>query len=176
MGCFFMSGLFWGVLLILLGLSVILNILLGIHIPIFRIFFALMMIYFGCRILIGRSFCGRHHVCEPRSTATINPENENNVVFGKRIIDFTGISLANGSVSKKVDTVFGSTTIKIDPKMPVIINVNSVFAGAHMPDNNEIAFGKYTYRTESFNNKANALVIEANVVFGELNIVFESKQ
>jgi hypothetical protein len=60
--------------------------------------------------------------------------------------------------------------------MPVVINVNSVFAGAHMPDNNEIAFGKYTYRTESFNDKANALVIEANAVFGELNIVFESKQ
>jgi len=176
MGCFFTSGLFWGVLLILLGLSVILNILLGIHIPIFRIFFALMLIYFGCRLLIGRSFCGRHHAWEPGSAAAVNPGNENNVVFGKRIIDLTGVSLANEAVNKKIDTAFGSTTIKIDPKMPVIINVSSVFGGAHMPDDNVIAFGKYTYRSESFKDKSNALVVEANVVFGELNIVFESKQ
>ena len=44
---FFFGGLFWGVLLILIGIGIILKVFFDINIPIFRTALALLLIYLG---------------------------------------------------------------------------------------------------------------------------------
>mgnify|MGYP003990967287 FL=1 len=51
---FLFSGLFWGVMLVLFGASMILRAVFNLDIPIFRIIFALVIIYFGVKLLLGR--------------------------------------------------------------------------------------------------------------------------
>ncbi len=55
--------------------------------------------------------------------------------------------------------------------MPAKIIVNSVFAGARMPDGNTIAFGQYTYKSDSLKEDTSFLQVQANVVFGGLQII-----
>ena len=46
-------GLFIGILIILLGLSIIINVIFHIHIPIFKILFGLFLIFIGLKIIFG---------------------------------------------------------------------------------------------------------------------------
>ncbi|MHB9156255.1 MAG: YitT family protein [Endomicrobiales bacterium] len=180
MGCLFFNGFFWGSLLIALGALIILKVLFNIDIPVFRILFALLLIYLGVKVLVGGPFCCRARgVVPPAGPATGAPgaaQNEYHVLFGKGVIDLTGVSVEQGTVRKNLDTVFGSSVVRIDPAMPVEITVNAVFAGARMPDGNLISFGKYTYRSPGFKEGANALMVDASVVFGGLDIILTPKK
>lgn len=174
MGCLFCSGMFWGVLLILLGISIILKVLFNITIPIFRIAFALLLIYLGVKILTGGFGIERK-----KNTVLFNDSkieytessDEYNVLFGKGVVNLSNVSLEKKTVEVKVNTVFAEGTIRINPALPTKILVNSAFAGARMPDGNVISFGNYTYKTKSFKENENYLKIEANVVFGSLKVV-----
>lgn len=46
------SKLFWGAIVVLAGLVIIANAVFNINIPIFRVFFALLLIYWGVKMLI----------------------------------------------------------------------------------------------------------------------------
>lgn len=179
MGCLLFSGFFWGTFLILLGIVIILKVLFHIDIPLFRIFFAVLLIYFGIRLLLGGGWCRPWHAVPfPETTVSAAGAggNEYHVLFGRGVIDLTGVPVDQGTVRKKIDTVFGSSVVKIDPSMPVLITVHSAFAGARMPDGNVISFGQYTYRSPAYKDGANALIADASVVFGELSIVAAAKQ
>lgn len=173
MGCLFCSGMFWGVLLILLGISMILKVLFNITIPIFRIAFALLLIYLGVKILLGHSIERRKNTVffNDSKIEYTESSDEYNVLFGKGVIDLSNVSLEKKIVEVKVNTVFAEGTIKINPALPTKILVNSAFAGARMPDGNVISFGNYTYKTKSFKENENYLKIETNVVFGSLKVV-----
>jgi predicted membrane protein len=49
-------SLFWGLVLILIGLSLIIKIVFNIDFPIFKILFAFLFIYIGIKVLVGRNF------------------------------------------------------------------------------------------------------------------------
>jgi hypothetical protein len=70
----------------------------------------------------------------------------------------------------KVNTIFASGTVRINPQEPIIIKVNSVFANAVLPDNSSISFGNNTYMTKTFEPETNYLEVEASVVFGKLTV------
>lgn len=171
--CFIFSGVFWGAILILLGISIILKSLLNINIPFFQLLIAFFFIYLGVSILAGG-------VCWKRSPKTIvfeerevegKPHERYNVVFGRGEIDLSKISLEKGNVRVSVNTVFGSGVIKLNPQIPAEIKVSSVFAEARFPDGNSIFMGKYTYKTRDFKSEENYLVVDADVVFGALEII-----
>lgn len=52
---FLSSGLFWGLILVLLGLSVILKSVFHINIPLIKILLAILLIYWGITLLIGKT-------------------------------------------------------------------------------------------------------------------------
>jgi predicted membrane protein len=175
MNCFFFSGIFWGAILILLGISVILRVVLGIHFPIFRLLIAILVIYFGIRLLIGAPLCkvnrGAGTVMFKESRIEATTAGKYDIVFGKGVIDLTDVKLEKETVKKEVNTVFGAAVIKINPEMPVKIVANSAFASTKFQDGNIITFGKYTYATKSFRETEKHLLVETNAVFGSLEIV-----
>ena len=166
------AGVFWGALLILIGLALILRFVFNIDFPVVKVLFALFFIYLGLRILFGsfglfRIETGPNDVLFSEKEF-IQPEHnkEYNIVFGKGNFDFTKIDLSQGSVNVKIGTVFGASLIRIDRDMPVKIEADAVFAGAQLPDGNTAVFGSSTYQSSSFNPDSSYLKIKLDVVFG----------
>ncbi len=171
--CFIFSGVFWGAILILLGISIILRSLLNINIPFFQLLISFFFIYIGISILAGG-------VCWKRSPRTIvfeerevegRAHDKYDVVFGRAEIDLTKVSLEKGDVKVSVNTVFGSGIIKLSSQIPAEVRVNSVFAEAKFPDGNSILMGKYIYRTKEIKEGENRLIVDGDVVFGSMEIV-----
>lgn len=166
------AGVFWGALLILIGLALILRFVFNIDFPVVKVLFALFFIYLGLRILFGSFGLFRIETGPDDVLFTekefIQPDHnkEYNVVFGKGNFDFTDIDLSKGNVNVKIGTVFGSSVIRIDRDMPVKIEADAVFAGAQLPDGNTAVFGSSTYQSSSFNTDSNYLKIKLDVVFG----------
>ena len=165
---------FWGFLIVLIGLSILLNAIFKISIPIFKIFFALFFIYIGLKILFGAFGIKTTHNTIIFSDSKIEAkksDNNYNVIFGKGVIDLTNLLPLDQNIKIEVNTIFGEGIIKINPEIPTIIKISSVFAGARMPEGSVAALGSSEYRTKSFSESKSYLKIKADVVFGELIII-----
>jgi predicted membrane protein len=171
---FIFSEVFWGVLLIILGASVVIKAVFHISIPIFPIVVAFILIYGGIRILMGGFGFEKSQNMIIFNDSTIkiaSPKDTYNVLFGRGLIDLTAVTFTKTTPKLQINTIFGGGVIRINPEIPVKIVVNSAFAEAKMPDGNEIQFGKSIYQSKTYKEDQNYLLIEANVVFGGLEIV-----
>ncbi len=170
------AGVFWGALLIVIGLALIIRFVFNVDFPVFKVIFALFFIYIGLRILFGsfglfRIETGPDDVLfSEREFIHPGKDKEYNIVFGKGNFDFTDVDLSQGNVNVKIGTVFGASEIRIDRDMPVKITADAVFSGAELPDGNTAVFGSSSYQTESFNPDSNHLKIKLDVVFAGVHV------
>ncbi len=172
------SSLFWGIILIIIGLSLVVKIVFNIDFPIFKLIIAFIFIYIGLKIMLGRDFC--FFSCNKTKNDVVfgesnfnSPENgrDYNVVFSKGNFDFRNIELkASGPTKIKISTVFGDSKVFIRHDMPVRITVDAVFAGAHLPNGEKAAFGSSLYTSDSLDFNKPYLDIKAEVVFGNLQV------
>ena len=83
------SGAFWGIVLILTGILIIIKYLFNIQIPVFRILIAALFIYLGIRMLMGNYGFGHWRNYGNSSAFTNNEftyspnQNNYNCVFGR---------------------------------------------------------------------------------------------
>jgi predicted membrane protein len=168
-------GLFWGLILIIIGLSIIFKVLFDISI--FRIVIAAVLILIAIKIMIGKPimhtddndnvviFGERHYTITPID------KTEYSTVFGKTSYDLREVqNLDELHTRVEFNTVFGSTEIFLPDSIPVKIKTEAVFGTAEMPNGNSVAFGSTKYSSEDIMTDAQLLEIEANVVFGGLKI------
>lgn len=173
------SGLFWGVILIIIGLSLVIKIIFNIDFPIFKIVLAFIFIYIGLKIMFGSSFRFHCHTKTQNDVVfgetnfnTVKNGAEYNVVFSKGNFDFTKAVLdSTGPTKIKIHTVFGESKITIPRDMPVRIEVNAVFSGAHLPNGEMAAFGSSVYTSDSLDVNKPYLDIKADIVFSGLQFV-----
>lgn len=172
------AGLFWGIILIALGLSIIFKVIFGISI--FRIVIAAAFILLGVIILVGKpSFHSNRDdsdVIFGEKTYILSQiqNSEYNTIFGKTIYDFRNIdSLPPGKIKVKFNTVFGSAEILLPSNIPVQIKADAVFSAAKLPNGNTVAFGNASYRSATADTSSSTLYIETSVVFGGVNFVQE---
>ncbi len=169
---FVFSGLFWGAIVVLIGLTIILNGVLGIRIPIVRIVFGLLLIYWGISLLLGlsvRRTSGATIMSDSRVMST-EATGKQDVVFGKSTIDLTGVQLKPGANHYEVNTIFGASTIRLNPAIPAKVKVTSVFGGVRLPDGANIAFGENTWLSPAFKADSAYLYVKAAVVFGATEV------
>ncbi len=172
MGCFMFSAVFWGVIVVVIGLSIISN-AFGIKIPIMKIMLGLLFVYMGMSMLTSGFGCKAK--CKSfMSDLKVDPsdakEGEYSVIFGKGEVDLTALLPKQNGEAVKVKTIFGESHIKIDPLKPFRIKIKAVFAGASTPDGNVVSFGEYTYNTEAAKNSENVISVEVSTVFGGVKI------
>ncbi|MBN1130696.1 MAG: hypothetical protein JXA71_17035 [Chitinispirillaceae bacterium] len=178
---FLFSGLFWGVILILLGVSVIVNIVFHIHVPFFRIVIALILVYAGIRVLAGGHWWqgrgGSSSCCASAVKADAfiakNEGDEYSIVFGRSTFDAETIFAADsGRTACRINTVFGYSVVRIPKSLPVVVRVNSAFSGVRLPDGSVSAFGQTVYRNDAARAAAqeNIKSIDLSVVFGGCHI------
>jgi predicted membrane protein len=171
------GNFFWGILLVIIGLTMIIKVIFHIDIPVFRIIFASIFIFIGIRILSG-SFKSEnfdknsHNVIFNNHNFTFsnNFPKEQNIIFGRGYIDLRQFNPTTLPANFEINTVFGSTEILIPKNLQVRIKVDAAFAGATMPNNNTSAFGSTYYETPEFDSTKPFLNIKISVVFGSLII------
>ena len=176
---FLFSGLFWGVMLVLFGVSMILRAMFNLDIPIFRIVFALVIIYFGIKLLVGRqAFKGERNFSMFRNSDVTMSESggEYNVIFGQSNIDLSNIDISESSKKVNVDVVFGSGNLLIDPRIPTKLKISTVFADCKLPHRNINFFGDSNYKTPAFVEGENYLLLNIDVVFGNVVIVEKGRE
>jgi flagellar biosynthesis protein FliQ len=170
-------GLFWGVLLVLIGLAAIFRVVFDVNL--FGVLFAFFLIFVGISLLVGKPWMF-HHIRDQNDTMfqergisdQPRDNSEYNVIFGRSVYDFRQVSFPdNKPIKIKLNTVFGNTVIRISRKIPVRIKSDAVFASASMPDGNSVAFGSIQYATDTASTSLNYLYIDAPVVFGAVQVV-----
>lgn len=180
---FLFSRMFWGGIVILIGLSIILSAVFKIHIPLFRIIIALIIIYFGFTVLVGsfKSKGGKAaEASDVFSSSALKADpsslkSEYNVVFGNQAIDFTEIT-DGADKTVELNTVFGSQTLYLNPNTRLRVKANAVFGQVRLPDDHSVSFGDYNYVQEPADTlSAGTLFIEANAVFGNIKVISKAK-
>jgi predicted membrane protein len=174
---FLFSGAFWGFILILAGLIVVINGVFHTQIPAFRVIFAVVLVSLGIMILSGG--LGMHGVTDSNSivlheetmTAPTGENKEYNIILGRGLIRLTNISLEKGNVNIKINTVLGRGDVEIPGNMPVKISANAVFGDIRFPDSTFISFGHNEYDSGGLKGGENCLYLEVNTVMGETRII-----
>jgi len=169
----FSNGLFWGTLLILVGLSILLKLVFGISFPFFKILFGLLFIYIGVRLILGISSRNENENTSVFGTNWFKYDQNNleqNIIFSKGFIDYTNADSQGVNQSAKIHVVFSDGTLVINESIPMKIKVSSVFSGTSFPDSTTISFGKYTYTTKAFKDTLPYLSVKVDVVFSSFKI------
>lgn len=171
------AGLFWGALLLVLGIVLIIKVVFNIDFPIFKVLVGVFFIFLGIKVLFGRVLIpeGKIGPDETIFSERIyeSPEKgkEYNVIFGKGVYDFTNVDLSQGDFNAKVNTIFGGSVIKIKEDMPVRIDADAIFAGAELPGGNTAVFGTTNYTSDTYRPDSASLHIRIGVVFGGVQVV-----
>jgi predicted membrane protein len=170
------AGLFWGLILILIGIGIVIRVVFNIDFPVVKFLIAFFFIFIGIKILVGNFDFRKGHgdnttiFGESKIVGLQGDQKEYNVIFGSSVIDLRDIDLTEGSKEIEINTIFGGTVLKIDDKTPVKIKAEAVFGNAELPNGNSATFGSNRYESESFNKDTSYLYIKTDVVFGSLKV------
>jgi predicted membrane protein len=174
------SSLFWGIILIIIGLSLVVKVVFNIDFPIFKIVVAFIFIYIGLKIMLGGNFRSFHDQYRTKNDVVFGESRFNkadhgteyNVIFSKGNFDFRDIELKpEGPTIVHINTVFGGSQVIIRRDMPVRIKIDAAFAGAHLPNGNNASFGSTIYSSDSLDTSKPYLEIDADIVFGGLQVI-----
>jgi len=173
---FLWNGVFWGVVLILFGISVVLKTVFHIDIPIFRLFIAFIFIYIGVKIIMG----DRIFKCKTTEKDVIFSEGEfkynqeklkeYNIIFGSGKIDLTNIGELTENKIIKINTIFGGGNLILKKNTPFRLKTSVAFGGISFPEGEAIYFGEKEIKESE---KSQYYVdIEVNLVFGGFKIFY----
>jgi len=149
------SNLFWGIIIILFGISVILK-AIGVipSIPLFRIFIAVILIFWGINLLFGYRI-GSKPSHKSKIHISSGTDNEYNVIFGSGTSDLSNQVFVDGE-EIEVTAVFGSNYVILPPNYHFRITPTSVFGSVKIPS-------KMTPK-----NGLPTVFVEANGIFGRV--------
>jgi hypothetical protein len=167
------DGIFWGALLIILGVWFIVRRSVPVHIPVIRIIVAVLFVYVGIRILVrGPENTDRTTAVFSESSMSYSPDRsrEYNLIFSNGSVDLTKAVPSGASIHAQVNVIFGSGTLRVNPALPVRVNMSSAFGTVESPNGTSVAFGDMVYTSPSYREGTPALEIRATAVFGRLTI------
>ena len=170
-----LSGLVWGLFFILLGVAVIVKHTLHVDIPVLRFFFAFFLIYLGIQIILGgfrKESCSPNVVFDQGRVEASGKDGQYNVVFGKGVIDLGKVDFKDKDLTLEANTIFGSSTVKLNPAVPTLVKANAAFGNARLPDSSTSAIGTTLYKNKAYREGKPCLTLQLNVVFGE-SVVLE---
>lgn len=177
-----MKNMFWGILLVALGVLLIVQHVFGINIPVFKILFGLALIYFGLKLIFG-SFGHSFKRVKTETTAVFteatlvypstNGEKDYNAIFGNASLDLSQVVVQDKDVRLEANAVFGNLKILLPKNQPYVVKSTTVFGKVNFDGANKIYFGEYQTQNVHAQNAPFHLSIEANSVFG--SIVIEEK-
>jgi predicted membrane protein len=176
---FMFTKMFWGVLIMLLGLYVVLNSVFKIHFPLFKLLLACALIFVGFRMLFSifsgnstSSNAASHAIFSDsqQKVAELINNTEYETVFGKQKIDLREATFPTNKSQINFSCVFGSQIVKLPKNANVRVKASAVFGSVNLPNGGKVSFGDYTY-TNAENTLAPTIEISADCVFGNITFV-----
>ena len=159
-----MNNLFWGVLVLLFGLSIIFKAIFGFTFPIMKPLLGAFFIYLGIMMIFNIRH-GAHFTRWGDSHVKIShPARQYSVVFGNGTIDLSQMEMPKKPIRVKLNTVFGQSDITLNKKIPTRIRLNSIFSEAQLPYEDLEQTGSDSYQ---MGDEKALLNLEINVVFGK---------
>ena len=171
-------GVFWGIVLVVIGLSIILKVLFDISF--FKILFGIGFILIGVRILIQKPILNIQNDSDSNvffsekyfSKNALNTD-EFNTFFSKTVFDFRETDMSQFNYDKiEFNTIFGNTDIFLPKNVKLQIKADAVFASVQMPNGNSAAFGTTQYESDSDTSHIREIKIEAHAIFGNIEFFY----
>ena len=167
---FLFSGPFWGILLILWGLSLVLKSFFpALKFSFVAVFVSICLIVFGIQLLM-LIFCRKGSSSHHRAKSTVSENyqggniNDLSVVFSTDSLNLKTIEITDADRFVEVNAIFGKAIVYVSKDTPLRLDSNSVFGRVHKDSRIRIA-----------QESENALIIEANAVFGSVDIIVLDK-
>lgn len=167
----FISDHFMGIILSIIAVLLITKYYFNMNIPIIRTSIGLLVIGSGVLIMLGGfPGPGKNMIIFDSTVLQGNgADTEYTMMFSSGTLDLNETEVANQNLSASI--LFSNGRILLDPEIPAIIRVETVFARSVMPDSNPVFFGSSEYRTPSFKEGESFVNVKADVIFGNLSIV-----
>ncbi|MBL7689099.1 MAG: hypothetical protein JNJ49_13780 [Bdellovibrionaceae bacterium] len=179
-------SMFWGLFFVTVGILLVVQTVLKIDLPIARILFGLVVIYIGVKMVLG-SFGINLNGFRVDQIATSNEavftevefsakkdattlNKEFSTVFGNSKLDLTGLTADDYKHGFEVSTVFGKTEIKTPADLPLVVETNAVLGSVKVRGEKTGSMGNGVFKTPGFEADKPHVRIEANSVFGEIEI------
>lgn len=174
------TKIFWGGLIILFGISIIVNSVFKINFPFFKIFIALIIIYVGFKMLFG-SFGFNMNNKETGDNSTvfgstktrvevIEGDLEYNAVFASQVIDFREVKSITDESEIEVNAVFGSVKVYLPDNVNIKLKASSAFGSIKSPQGEMISFGDTKKSFSRGDNPTKTIYLEANAIFGSVDL------
>lgn len=178
---FLFSGVFWGIVLCLIGGAVIIKNVFDLDFPVGRVVFAVILVLVGIGFLTGKDlFRAPENKSGFRSwnkrEASVVFGNTDfgkdqireaySIIFGQGVIDLTGIPESEIPRRIEVDTVFGNTRIILPADLAVSIKGDTVFGNTSWPDRVTTAFGDRIWESPAVASENGRIMIKSDCVFG----------
>jgi len=162
----FFGSLFWGILISLIGVSIILKYAFNIDLHLIRIFFGIILILFGIKLITG--FGGRQFVKKSIHYNTFPSGKDYDIVFSNRTLDLSKYQDIN-KMPKEINVVFGNGAILVPDNINLEVTSTTVFGSTIMPDRSYAGFGEDIFLINN-NPDSPTIRITTSTVFGRLSI------
>jgi predicted membrane protein len=170
---FLSSAAFWGLIIVLIGLSIILREVFHVNIPFVRIVFGILLIYWGVKIISGgfnRKWDRNNIVFNEADVKYDSGKNDYNIVFGNGVIDLFRIEAPTEKRKIDVSVIFGHGNLILNDSIPMKVKMTAVFGSAEAPGKTANGFGENTYTTSAYSENAPYILVDATTVFGKTEI------
>lgn len=176
--------MFWGLLFLVIGAILVIQNVFNIDLPILRICFGVLLIYWGLQVVFG-SFGMKFktfHVNSKSSsheavfaTTMMKSHKEDGsfnstftTAFGSSQIDLSGLSAEDLKNEIKIENAFGHTKILTNKNIPVQVKVSAGFSSVEVRGVSFGAFGDDTFQTENLNTAEPYLKLKIESGFGKV--------
>lgn len=171
------SKVFWGLIIILIGVSIIINHVFKVDFPVFKVILAVVIIYFGFSLLMSsfnfskissgdysNVFTNKNYQLEK-----VDRNLEFNSVFGSSKIDLRNTVFLEKETDLEINAVFGSVRVYLPEHMKIEVKASSAFGSVRSFDHKQDGIGdqRYSLGSELSEKRLN---IEANAVFGSVTL------
>lgn len=172
--------IFLGALVLLAGLSILLDAVFHIHFPFVRTAFAFLLLFFGVRMLLGAwapagretSTTGSAIMSDQTYAPTAAvPYLKYDVIFGRTTVDLTSLPRPTQPITVEVNAIFGGAVVTFDKSWPVVVEGNAAFGDVRMPDQTMAAFGSTRYRPRGQEGSEPLIRLRCNAIFGSCEVI-----
>jgi hypothetical protein len=160
-----------GIILLIVGFVLLLANFLGIKVNFFRLFPGIALLILGIVILFGQLGGRDELIFDSKKIDLSEPFREKNIIFAEGIMDLNDLKYSGASEKIKLNIIFGSGRLILNPDIPSVVHASSVFGNASLPGQSVTFIGSTEYRMGEIQPGMPYLDIEANVIFGQLKVV-----
>ena len=171
---FLSSGIFWGFIIILFGIGILLKSVFHINIPFFKILVGIIVILFGISIIFNAINSRKNSVFGDYNFKSGLIEKEYNIVFSKASMDVANFDFSNyNGEFIKINSVFSSAEIYLSRNFEYEIRADSVFGVVRLPNGESVSFGNIARLENAENSELKRINLHVSSVFGEAKILYK---